>query len=89
MRGSLTMLAKRHPKTFAGLLGRVLPLHVVEEEEPRVVVHRSREEIIQDMRQRGFPTEMLDALSVDPNAGYVPNHKLSKPPSGTNGSGAH
>jgi len=57
-------------KTFLGLVARCLPYHVVEEKpEDRII---SRDQAIEELKERGLPIEMLVMLRpapepLDPN----------------------
>ncbi len=62
--GYLRWCALNEPKTYMGMLTRVLPYHVVEEKpEDRIL---SREQAIEELKERGLPIEMLAMLKAAP-----------------------
>ena len=62
--GWLKWLALHEPKVYASLLARVLPYHVIEERPENRVL--TREEAIEEMRERGLPVELLTRLRSAP-----------------------
>ena len=63
--GYLRFLAVYHPPTFAGLLGRVMPLHVNVKTNPQVEVsYPTLEEARQALRERGFDPEVIEAARL-------------------------
>jgi hypothetical protein len=62
--GYLRWCALHEPKTYMGMLTRVLPYHVVEEKpEDRII---SRDQAIEELKERGLPIEMLAMLRAAP-----------------------
>jgi hypothetical protein len=60
--GYLRFLAVYHPPTFAGLLGRVMPLHANVKTDTQVEVsYPTLEEARQALREHGFDPEVIEA----------------------------
>jgi hypothetical protein len=58
--GYLEWAALNQPKTFLGLLGRVLPYHIIETlPENRIL---SREQAIEEIKERGLPPALMAML---------------------------
>jgi hypothetical protein len=57
--GYLQRLAIYEPKSFAALLGRVIPLHVVADVDHNVRELRSREDVLEELRERGLNIAMV------------------------------
>lgn len=58
--GYLTFLARREPKSFAALLGRVLPLQITGRDGgPVQVQDLTREQVLLQLRERGIPVDQL------------------------------
>jgi hypothetical protein len=68
--GYLKMAARKYPKSFLSLLGRVIPLQVIAQLAPENRVYRTAEEIREELRRRGIPIQAIyqdgdDARPVD------------------------
>lgn len=59
--GYLARLAVKEPKSFAGLLGRVLPYHITARTD-NYHIYGTREEVINALHDRGLP---IDAIFED------------------------
>lgn len=59
LKGYLKWLAAHEPKAFAGLLSRVIPLHVVGDIEHTHHNAMTREDVIEELRERGIPIERI------------------------------
>jgi hypothetical protein len=56
----LEWAALHEPRTFLGLLGRVLPYHIIETlPENRIL---SREQAIEEIKERGLPPALMAML---------------------------
>jgi hypothetical protein len=62
--GYLEWAAMNHPKTYLGLLARVLPYHVVDQTPQRTAI--SREEALIQLQERGLPVDLLNVLRLAP-----------------------
>jgi hypothetical protein len=62
--GHLRWAALNQPKTYLGLLARVLPYHVGDPTPERTVI--SREEALMQLQERGLPTDLLNVLRLAP-----------------------
>jgi hypothetical protein len=62
--GYLEWAAINHPKTYLGLLARVLPYHVTHEAPQRTAI--SREEALIQLQERGLPIDLLNVLRLAP-----------------------
>ena len=60
--GYLEWLAKTEPKSFAALLGRVLPYHIVGSIQHEHKDYKTKEELIEELRRRGLPVENIFEL---------------------------
>lgn len=60
--GYLEWLAKVEPKSFAALLGRVLPYHIVGKVEHEHRQYKTKEELIEELKARGLPVENIFEL---------------------------
>ena len=56
--GYLRKIARTQPKTYAALLGRLLPYQITER-PPAEVTYRSAEEVREDLRQRGILVDVI------------------------------
>lgn len=65
--GYLKRLAKNEPKAFAGLLGRVLPYHIIAKHDHEHTVVHTMEELAEEFKARGLPVKRIFETS-----GYVP-----------------
>jgi hypothetical protein len=63
--GFLEWLALNESKTFAGLLARVLPYHVVADEPPERHI-LTRQEALEQLQERGLPVDLLNILRRAP-----------------------
>jgi hypothetical protein len=60
LQGYLEHVAMQHPKTYAGLLSRILPYQIVGEcGGPVEVVYRTPDEVRAELKQRGLPIETI------------------------------
>ena len=57
--GYLFWLARAEPKSFAALLGRVVPLHIVGGVDHVHRVLPTKEEVLQELKERGLPIETV------------------------------
>ena len=57
--GYLKWMAKNEPKSFAALMGRVIPLHVVGDMDHTHRVFASKEAIKEQLKERGIPIEVV------------------------------
>lgn len=57
--GYLVWLAKNEPRSFATLLGRTIPLHVVGDMDHTHRVYTDKEDIKQQLRERGIPVDAV------------------------------
>jgi hypothetical protein len=64
LRGYLRWLALYGAKTYAGLIGRVLPYQVQDTTPQHRVL--SRQEVEEELKLRGLPTELLAVLRATP-----------------------
>jgi hypothetical protein len=62
--GYLRWAALNLPKTYLGLLARVLPYHVVDQTPERTVI--TREEALIQLQERGLPIDLLNVLRLAP-----------------------
>ena len=85
--GYLRWLAVHEPRTYAGLIGRALP-YQVQDTTPK---HRvlSRQEVEEELKLRGLPTELLAVLRATPaplDPGEIENpYDIELPPDGSAG----
>ena len=56
--GYLRKIARTQPKTYAALLGRLLPYQITES-PPEEVAYRSVEEVHEELRQRGILVDRI------------------------------
>ena len=59
LEGYLRWLASHEPRAFAVLLGKVIPLHVVGQIGHTHEVYRSREQVLQELKDRGIPIDSV------------------------------
>jgi hypothetical protein len=64
LRGYLRWLALYHPRTYAQLIGRVLPYQTNEATPQQRIL--SRQEVEEELKARGLPTELLSVLRAAP-----------------------
>jgi hypothetical protein len=62
--GYLRYIARKHPKSFVSLLGRVLPLQVHVDSRSQTIV-RTVSEIREEMARRGVPLEAVVPLLIE------------------------
>jgi hypothetical protein len=62
--GYLRWAALNQPKTYLGLLARVLPYQVTHEAPQRSAI--TREEALIQLQERGLPTDLLNVLRLAP-----------------------
>ena len=60
--GYLTMIARRDPKTYCGLLGRLMPIDVHSTTQ-QPVTYRTSEEVMEEPAQRGIGAGMMEILA--------------------------
>jgi hypothetical protein len=60
----LRWLCLHHPKTMVGLLARILPYHASVEPPGSGIL--SREETLAQLRERGLPEDLIDAMRKAP-----------------------
>lgn len=65
LKGYLVWLAKNEPRTFAHLLGRVLPLQVVPVDLPPGT-DLSRDDVVRELIQRGIPVNKIFSRPLPP-----------------------
>ena len=63
--GYLTRIARRDPKTYCGLLGRLLPVDLHTRTEEAEPVHRTIEEVDADMRARGLTPDRMVEMAAN------------------------
>jgi len=59
MVGYMRKLARNEPKTFAGLLGRALPFHLISHQTNDADRFESKEELLEELERRGLPIKLL------------------------------
>jgi hypothetical protein len=64
VRGYLRWACIFEPKTFLGLIGRVLPFDVVQEQPEEVVL--THEQILAELEERGLPIDLVGVLREAP-----------------------
>jgi hypothetical protein len=62
--GYLCYLARNHPRSYASLLARVLPLQI-KMEAHETVIYRSTQEILQSIKEMRLPLKRLMPLLID------------------------
>jgi hypothetical protein len=62
--GYLEWCAMHEPKTFMGLLARVLPYHVFDERPEKHIL--TRQEALEQLQERGLPVDLLNILRRAP-----------------------
>ena len=60
--GYLTMIARRDPKTYCGLLGRLMPIDV-QSTTQQPVTYRTSEEVLDELAARGIGVGMMEAIA--------------------------
>jgi hypothetical protein len=63
--GYLKWSALHQPKTFLGLLGRIIPLYIVPDIQEKTIL--THEETLAQLRERGLPEELIDYLRKAPD----------------------
>jgi hypothetical protein len=63
--GYLEKLARTEPRSFASLLGRVVPLHIVGGVDHTHRLYNSKEEVIAALKEKGLPVESVYPQDLD------------------------
>jgi hypothetical protein len=64
LRGYLRWAAINEPKTYLGMIARVLPFNVVQEQPEEAIL--THEQILAQLEERGLPTDLVGILREAP-----------------------